>query len=177
MKIGIDISQTAYQGSGAARFTKKLVEHLLKIDEENQYLLFYSSLRRPLEPAFIEKISNPRVEIKQFRLPPALLDFLWNKLHIISIERLSGPLDVFLSSDWTQPPSQKAKLATVIHDLSFLKFPQEHHARIRAVQKRRLKWIVEECDLIICVSQATKKDVQNELGVNEEKLKVIYEGV
>ena len=46
MKIGIDVSQMAYEGTGVANLLTKLVEHLLKVDKENEYTLFFSSLRR-----------------------------------------------------------------------------------------------------------------------------------
>ena len=42
MKIGIDISQTAFEGTGVAEYTKKLVETILKLDAENEYLLFFA---------------------------------------------------------------------------------------------------------------------------------------
>lgn len=38
MKIAIDISQIVY-GTGVSVYTKSLVENLLKIDEDNEYLL------------------------------------------------------------------------------------------------------------------------------------------
>jgi len=46
MKIGIDISQIAYEGTGVANFLSNLVSNLLKFDKKNEYILFYSSLRR-----------------------------------------------------------------------------------------------------------------------------------
>ena len=46
MRIGIDISQLAYPQTGVANYLKKLVENLLKIDRENDYVFFGSSLRR-----------------------------------------------------------------------------------------------------------------------------------
>ena len=46
MKIAVDISQIAYQGSGVARYTKELVKNLISIDKENDYLLFGFSLRK-----------------------------------------------------------------------------------------------------------------------------------
>jgi len=45
MKIGIDISQIVY-GTGVSVYTQNLVENLLKIDKKNEYILFFSSLRR-----------------------------------------------------------------------------------------------------------------------------------
>ena len=46
MRIGIDISQIAYEHTGVAGYLKRLVEELLRIDKENEYVLFFSSLRK-----------------------------------------------------------------------------------------------------------------------------------
>ena len=57
MKIGIDISQIVYEGTGVARYTKNLVENLLKIDKKNTYVLFGASLRkRKLLNCYIAKL-------------------------------------------------------------------------------------------------------------------------
>lgn len=43
MRIAIDISQIVY-GTGVSQYTENLVRHLLKIDKNNRYVLFGSSL-------------------------------------------------------------------------------------------------------------------------------------
>jgi len=181
MKIGIDISQTAYKGTGVAEYVSRLVESLLKIDKENEYILFFSSLRRKI-PNIKHQITNKfktpnsKFQIKTFKFPLTLLDFLWNKLHIFPIENFIGEIDVFLSSDWVQPPSKKAKLVTVVHDLTPWKYPKTLDAKIVAVHKRKMKWVKKECDLIICDSENTKRDLVKILGFDKRKLRVIYPG-
>lgn len=175
MKIGIDISQIVYEGTGVAHYTRKLVENLLKIDKRSEYILFFSSLRKKFPMPKI-KSENRNLKIKIFKIPPILLDILWNRLHICPIEWFIGQVDVFLCSDWTQPPSKKAKLITTVHDLTPCKFPESLHPKIVAVQKRRLKWVKKEADFIIAVSHATKKDIMEILKIPAEKIKVIYEG-
>lgn len=190
MKIGIDISQIVYEGTGVGNLTRKLVDHLIALDRKNEYILFGSSLRQSIKyKEFSIKYKNKEnVRVKVFPFPPLFLDFLWNRLHIVPVEWLIGPIDVFLSSDWTQPPS-KAKKTTVLYDLIVYKYPKETHdrfqfdakkmriaANIVASQKRRLHWVEKECDTIICISEATKKDAIEILGIPESKLKVIYPG-
>jgi len=165
MKIGIDISQIVY-GTGVSFYTQNLVEHLLKIDKKNEYVLFGGSLRQQ------EKLRD--FGAKVFPFPPSLADFIWNRLHILPVEKFIGSIDIFHSSDWTQPPSKAAKVTT-IHDFGFLKYPETAHPKIAAVHKRRLAWIKKECDLIIAVSQSTKRDIIEILGIPEEKIRVVYE--
>jgi len=176
MKIGIDISQMAYSQTGVANYLRNLVENILKVDQKNEYILFFSSLRRALDRNFIDRLSGPRVKIKTFKFPPTLLDLFWNRLHILPIESLIGDIDVFLSSDWTQPPTKKAKRATILYDLLVYKFPKEMHPKIVETQKRRLSWVKKECDKIICISESTKRDVMEILGIEEKRLDTVYPG-
>ncbi len=177
MKIGIDISQIAYPGTGVATYLQNLVESLIEHDNGNDYVLFFSSLRKKIQDSrFKIQDKNKEIKIKQFRLPPTLLDLLWNKLHIVPVEWFIGDVDVFISSDWTQPPS-KAKKVTILYDLIVYKYPDETAKKIIDVQKRKLKWVKKEVDRILCISEATKKDAINILGIPEEKLKVVYPGI
>lgn len=183
MKIGIDISQVAFEKTGVAQLTKQLVEHLLLVDKENEYVLFFSSLRRNIKNHPFDKLrtniknTNKNVKIRTFKFPPVLLDLLWNKLHIVPIEWFIGDIDIFISSDWTQPPTKKAKKMTILYDLIVYKHPEETDNKIVKTQKRRLEWVKKECDMILCISEATKRDAMDVLGIEDNKLKVIYPGV
>lgn len=176
MKIGIDISQLAYQNTGVANYLQNLVQALIAQDTKNEYILFYSSLRRKLHPAFVVFAAKKNVTIKQFSLPPTLLDILWNRLHIFPIENFIGTVDIFLSSDWTQPPS-KSKKATILYDLIVYTYPKETAQKIIETQKRKLHWVKKEIDMVFCISGATKKDAEKFLHLPEEKLHVIYPGL
>ncbi len=176
MKIGIDISQIVY-GTGVSNYTKNLVEALLKNDHSNHYLLFASSTRqRKRLNEFKKKLLDYKnVEFKFFPFPPRIFEFFWNTLHIFPIERFIGRVDVFHSSDWLQPPirSKKTKKITTIHDMVVYLFPSSSHPRILANQKRRLKQVKKEVDLIIADSQNTKEDIIKFLQISSERIKVV----
>ncbi|MCL4397619.1 glycosyltransferase family 4 protein [Patescibacteria group bacterium] len=165
MKVGIDISQMAFPGTGVGIYTRNLVTSLLKTN--NDLVLFGASLRK-------QKEFKVFPQTKVFPIPPTLLEILWNQLHTLPVESLIGKVDVFHSSDWTQPPTT-AKKITTIHDLVVYKYPQSSHPKIVAAQKRRLEWVKKEVDAVIAISQSTKKDIVKTLNIPQEKIKVIYE--
>jgi len=177
MKIGIDISQLAFPGTGVATYTRNLVENLLRIDKENEYVLFYSSLRKDIKHAGL-KIGKKRVELRNYKLPPLFLEFLWNRLHILPIEEFTGHLDIFHTSDWLEPPAKCPKVTTV-HDLAIFKYPETFSPRgghnIVSNLRRKLEWVKRESKVIIAVSENTKKDIVKILDIPSEKIKVIYE--
>lgn len=190
MIIGVDISQLAYENTGVSNYLKNLIENLIKTDKRNKYILFYSSLRKSLKPSMLDLKSVSSVQVKKFKFPPSVLDFLWNKLHIIPIEKFVGDIDIFITSDWTEPPVKKAKKATILYDFIIYKYPQETHAvtefnfkkfllspNIVNIQKRKLEWVKKEADMIFCISESTRKDAEQILGLDKSKLKVIYPGL
>src|SRR3989344_5477620 len=178
MKIGIDIRQCVYEGTGVGEYTVKLVTHLIKTSQKKEYVLFFSNRRIKIRNPNFEILNNlesqnANVKIKSFTIPIPVLEFLWNRLHIVPIEWLIGSVDVFVTSDWLEPPASRAKKVTTIHDLSVLKFPDAYDDRISHVHRRKLKWVSQESDIIMCDSKATKQDAINLLGIAKERLKVV----
>jgi len=175
MRVAIDLSQIIY-GTGVSHYRENLVRNLLAIDSENEYLLYGGSLRQ---------IQNLKLKIKNimqnsknsqlriFPIPPILSDIIWNKLHVLPIEKLIGKVDLIHTSDWTEPPSSFTKITTV-HDLVPLKFPKITPKVIVETHKNKLKWVSKESKRIIVPSLTTKKDLIS-LGFNENIIRVIYE--
>ncbi|TSC87755.1 MAG: Glycosyl transferase, group 1 [Microgenomates group bacterium Gr01-1014_7] len=164
LRVGMDISQIAHLG-GVVTYTQNLTRELSKI-KELEMVYFYSSLRKP----YSGKLKN----VKRYRLPPTFFEMLFNRWRNVPIEKFLGPLDIFHSSDWTQPPA-KAKKVTTYHDVVALKYPRWSHPKIVAVHKRRLKIVEKEIDIVIAVSQSTKRDLMEVSNIPEEKIIVIYE--
>ena len=172
MKIGIDISAVLY-GTGVSRYTENLIKNLLLVDKENEYVLYGGSLRRRNEFVKFASKLHGNFKSKFFFFPPTLADVMWNRIHKVGIERLIGKVDVFHSSDWTQPPSKAFKVTTV-HDLIPLKFPKFIHSKIVSVHKRRFEWVKKEADRVIVPSNATKEDL-SVYGIPKEKIRIIPE--
>ena len=177
MKIGIDISQIVY-GTGSSKYTENLVSTLLKIDHTNQYVLFGSALRQKKKldefKRNLEEYKN--VEFKFYSFPPRVFEVIWNALHILPIDKFIGKVDVFHSSDWLQPPikSSETKKVTTVHDMVVYLFPSSIHPRILSNQKKRLKQVKKEVNLILADSHSTKEDVIKFLQIPEEKIFVVH---
>src|SRR3990167_11073948 len=96
MVIGIDIRVLGSKTkSGVEEYTENLLAHLLPLDKNIKFKLFYSSLRNDLKKYEWMKLSN--VEVFNFRWPNKLLfglSRLFNRPHI---DRLIGGVDVFFS--------------------------------------------------------------------------------
>lgn len=179
MRIGIDISQIVYEGTGVSRYVRNMVRTLVSQKSDHEFILFGGAIRQSsLLHGFIAEMHaiNPRVRGVIVSLSPRILDFLWNRLHIVPVEWFTGSLDVFWSSDWTQPPLSRAVGVTTIHDLTVLLYPESFASSIVSVQKRRLRRAKDECSMFLCDSEATKKDLVKLLKIPDDRLHVVYPG-
>ena len=176
MKIGIDISQLAYPNVGVSNYLTSLVENMV-LDNSHNFILLFSSRRAKVPLRIASLVDRDNVKLKRIRLTPSVLDILWNRLHKIPIEKFIGKVDVFISSDWTEPPVESAKKATILFDLVVLKNREVSDERIVATQKRKLRWVKRECRMVFCISESTKKDAHELLDLPLEKLHVIYPGL
>jgi glycosyltransferase involved in cell wall biosynthesis len=173
MKIAIDASQVVY-GTGVSRYTKNLISSLIKLDSEDHFYIFGGTLRLGnLLDEFFSSITKSNVTTKRFPISPSLADLLWNRVHRLKIERLIGEIDVFHSSDWSQPPTN-AFSVTTIHDLTPVKTPELSHPKIVRTHRERLARVKKDCNRIIVPSEATKADLL-EMGFHIDKIRVIPE--
>lgn len=177
MKIAIDISQVVYEGTGVARFTKGLIESIVDFDSKNEWIFFFSSLRRSLPGEIKRMIEKKQYRLIRYPVPPTLLALVWNKLGIVSLEQIMPELDWFISSDWTEPPASIIKKATIVHDLTYLRFPETVTRNIRDTQASRLNRVKLGSNLIFSDSQITKNDLIKLLGIDAKKIIVNYPGV
>ncbi len=171
-KIAIDISQSIY-GTGVSTYTKKLVEALLKIDPDDNFVLFGGSLRRFQELKNMAGSFRGNFSPKIFAYPPAISDLIWNRLHILPVEKMIGEIDIIHTSDWVEPPARAPKVTTV-HDLYPFKFPKLVHPKILEVHKRKMSWVAAESKRIIVPSSSTKNDLM-QFGIKDELIRVIPE--
>ncbi len=175
MRIGIDISQSVYSNTGVGRFTTGLAETLIQ-KKGDQWVFLLSSFRSKLPMHLLKQVDSSGMSLKRLPFSPRMLSFLWNDAHILKIESVTGPLDWFISSDWTEPPAN-AKKATVVHDLVFKRYPETVDPYILSVQEKRLRWVKKESSIIFADSMCTKEDLMQYYAVPSDRIIVNYPGV
>lgn len=71
----------------------------------------------------------------------------------------------------------KTKIVVTIRDLTWLVFPKFFDRTTVAYAKKRLEFVVKKADVIIAISQNTKKDILNATNCDESKIEVVYNGI
>lgn len=181
MKIGIDarsiLNPEKNPAIGVGHYTYQLIKSLLKIDQRNQYHLFFDYRVREKD---IQKFTKPNVKISYFPwsdykkyLPGAYSE-------ILGLATLGGKdFDILhcTSPDARVPLGYRGKVVCTIQDLAVYKFPKLFPKGKRIKAKYNRKAMAGRADKVIAVSNNTKNDVENIFGVQEEKIVVINNGV
>ncbi|MFH1671371.1 MAG: glycosyltransferase family 1 protein [Candidatus Portnoybacteria bacterium] len=179
MNIGVDIRVLARGArTGVEEYVINLLSHLLPLEPEVNFNLFYNALRKVnLDHSFL---SFPNVNLKDFKIPNRLFFASARYFNQPKIDKLLGQTDTYFNPHFfVSPVSSKCRKVMTFHDLSFVHHPEFFSWRKRLWQRFLMKTKEEakKADKIIAVSESTKNDLINLYQIKEEKIKVIYSGV
>lgn len=168
MIIGIDGSRAFLeQRTGTENYSYQLIKNMSLIDTQNRYLIY---IRRGQNPGR-DWPENFKFQILNFK-------FLWTQVGL-ALQTFIDPLDVLFVPSHTLPLIRKPSLKTVItvHDLGAEYLPRLHQLKQRIYLKLMTLYQIKTASRIISVSKATKKDLMKKIGLESEKIGVVYEGV
>ncbi len=176
MRIGIDAR--LWSQTGVGRYIRNLVLNLQNLDKENEYTLFV----RPKDYDKVKiQISNPKFRISKINIKwhslgeqarfPAILD--------------KEKLDLMHFPYFSVPVFYKRPYIVTIHDLIINHFPTGKASTLsKPLYESKLlayKYVIKKAaknsKKIIAVSNATKDEIIDHLGVSADKVKVIYNGI
>lgn len=176
MRIGIDARFFGPQETGIGRYVERLITHLGRIDEHNEYVIFlradsFASWQPP----------NPRWR-------KVLADYRW---YTISEQRYlpgifrQANLDVLHVPHFNIPIFYRGPWIVTIHDLILDEFPTERATTLEPLifwakfQAYRLvvKQAITRAARIVTVSDHSRQELQRRFRLRPERLLVTYEGV
>jgi len=182
MNIAVDIrSLMSEQRTGVGGYTYHLLENLFKLETDHRFFLFYNSYHNVDIPSW----SYENVEIISFNYPNKLLNLsvlLFGKPHLdklITSKADIDNLDVFFAPNLNFTPlSEDVQFILTIHDLSFKYFPEFLTTKRKLGYKaRRPEHQLRQADIILTPSENTKRDVNRNFNVQQQKIKKIYPAI
>lgn len=181
MRIGIDartiLNPDKGEAIGVGHYTYQLIRHLLKIDTENEYVIFFDFRVREKD---VKKFNQPNVKIKFYPYSDykKYLPGVYNE--ILGVATLQKEkLDVLhTTSPFSRiPESYKGKTIVTFHDMGMFSVPECYPSVKRTKSKVTSRLMAKKADKIIAVSQALKKDLEKYLEVGNDKIEVVYGGI
>lgn len=181
MNIGIDYTPALFKNiTGIGQYVYQLVHALARIDKENQYVLypfFYSMFRKE----FLKSRQFPQQE--NFKLlvpkgvPPLLLRILCNPFSPDYLrEYFFGDEEILHCTNYATPHfrRKKKKIVTTIYDITVFTHPKCHKKLNVVFVRHYIKKAIKLADRIIAISNYTKEDLVQHMGVRPERIQVVH---
>ena len=178
MKIGFDAKRLFNNFTGLGNYSRFIVQALAENFTQDQFYLFSPKISSHDDVKTV--LLNKNIEVVT---PPAWI----NKVKLGSVWRSWGEtfnqqfqsLDVFHGLSMELPAGIKKgiKKIVTIHDLIFIRFPELYNPIDVKIYTFKMKKACMQADIIVAISEQTKRDLIDFLRVPESKIVVIYQGV
>ena len=175
MRIGISGTFWAEPMVGSGQYVHHLVENLPNAGPQHEYLLFLPAYTG----AEIPQIPNVAVDVV-----PTPLDNVHPKLAKLWYEQIELPraaarlaVDVLHVPYYAPPRRQLVPVVVTVHDLIPLLLPAYRGSALMRSYTRLATSAVKRCAEIVAVSDHTRDDVVDVLGMSAQKVHTVYEGI
>lgn len=175
MKIGFDAKRIFHNKTGLGNYSRDLVRILSKYFLENEYYLYNSKktgkhLFEPNNINVFEKNPNSLFLSKFHNI--------WRQIFVVN-DLVQDEIAIFHGLSGEIPfglRNKKIKSIVTIHDLIFIKYPKLYSFWDRKIHFYKFKKAAQQADIVVAISEQTKKDIVRYLKINPSKIKVIYQG-
>lgn len=171
MRICIDATSLLLRSAGVKNFVYHWMTSLQQAAPQHRITAF---------PALGEvgALDHERSVLKWSQTWPriALLHFA-NIRHNPAVDFLMRNVDVFHASSLMRNPPRKVKLTGTIYDMTGRLLPQFHTPGNVQAENSFYERVMKRADGLIAISQSSKSDAVRLLGLNPDKVTVIYPGV
>ena len=147
-----------------------------------RFCLFYAPSRPESAPFATDAVAalgeNARVAVRRLPFSRRRADQLWFRARVgLPVQLWSGGADVVYSPDFTAPPAGRAPRLATIHDLAYLRCPEHVPPALRRYLSAVVPRQVAGLARVITVSETTRVDLIERLGVPEGRITVVPNGV
>lgn len=167
MRIGIMLRHYEQKEGGVKVYTKRLLPLLFSMGSKHRYILIYQN------PKLVGTYADhPNVEEVAVNLPGSAL---WDQVAVPWVAR-RRKLDLIFNPKFTVPVFTKAKKIFVLHGSEWFAIPDHFLWYDRLYFERAVPFYCRRADALIAVSNATRLDVIEHVGVPADKIRAIHNG-
>lgn len=175
MRIGFDAKRFFLNSTGLGNYSRDLIKGLLEVNTAHDYFLFTPKEVINSRTKFIKDHKNvevvgPHSFYKRFRS-------YWRSVRLEKVLK-KFKIDVYHGLSHEIPRNNsinKIKYVVTIHDLIFLRFPENYTVFDRKMYTQKVKYACKNADVIVAISEQTKRDLIDFLDVPEQKISVVYQ--
>lgn len=174
MIVGVDARSLIAQKTGFGYFLQNTMDGILRIDHENEYILF-------TDRDIVYNSDSLNVHVFRYQDGPLLRKTFFYRWGLAKQIRKAGiKLDVFWGTTHFMPHFLGADVLKVltIHDFTPYKFPASTTRFNRVVTRLLFPGSVKDSDILVSISKSTEMDIESfaAKGALGKKKVVVYEG-
>jgi len=178
MIIGIDASRAFLkQRTGIEEYSYQVIKHLRSELPATAEIVLYVRKKTSFHHGRLY-LMGPEIDFplpKNWRVRALWAPRFWTQIGL-SFEMLFHTPDVLFVPAHTVPVIHPKKTVVTIHGLEYEFCPEAYSLWERLYMRMSIRYSVRVASTVIAVSENTKKDVMKLYGVDEEKIRVVYEG-
>jgi glycosyltransferase involved in cell wall biosynthesis len=177
VRLLIDYRPALRERTGVGEFVHELAKALSspgRTGATPEVTLFTSSWKD--RPAAALAGEMPAAKIVDVKLPVRGLVWAWNRLEWPPVEWLAGEHDVVHSQSPLLIPASRAAQCVTVHDLDFLRHPEQMTAEIRRDYPALARAHAARADAVIVSSQYAAAEVSRELQLAAARVHVCPPG-
>ncbi len=168
MRVAIDMLLAEQKPGGMLLATRGCLSGLARIDHENEYIIITK------EPeAYPDTAGNPNMQIYPVMLRNRRAMLLRHQLIMPGILRKIRP-DLLHTPAYAAPLGWRGPLVLTVHDLAFLKVPQQSSLQGHLYWRFLLHENVKRARRIIVVSEQTRDELKEFWSVKAERTRLIH---
>lgn len=176
MRLGFDAKRIFHNNRGLGNYSRTLVESLLRYNPENDYFLYTTPITDSTALDYAKRFEKVTIRTPE-NFAAKSLSSLWRSVFLSSVLK-EDKLDLYHGLSHELPPGIEKlgiKKIVTIHDLIFLRFPEQFPWVDRQVYLSKFKHACKVADVIIAICEQTKNDLMEFLDIPENKIRVIYQ--
>lgn len=174
MRIAIPMSSHDARWGGPGIYTREIVQNLLRVDPQNEYVLVYPQWGRARQEMGAYQRKHPNVtEISTGWSPP--LSTVWEQTSV-PIALAKQNIDVFFNPFWSVPVWAKYKTVMIVHNTEFHTVPGIYDLRRTIEWSLHDKVWIHRADAVISISNIITEDLVKYVHLDRKKIRLIYHG-
>ena len=176
MKIGLDAKRIFHNHSGLGNYSRNTLQILASSQPDIHFHLYTPKIKVHEDVAFINCYKNIDTKTPN-SFVHKIFKFLWRPYFILK-QAQKDQIDIYHGLSNELPfglKSRSMKKIVTIHDLIFLRFPNQYKLFDRIVYNFKSKYACKHADKVIAISEQTKNDIVKFYHINPEKIEVIYQ--
>lgn len=184
-RYGIDARPLYSAASGIPLYTRRLIEHMGRhLNNDEEILLYlptpinpYSNVWNLWNEVNATNWGSDQIKCKGSKLVLWLHALFETRMNLgvlaVDANHALNDVSIFHITNYEMPLLKRARRIVTIHDLAALKLPRLHND-LQIRKAGRYRRLCHEASAVICVSEATRRDVIELLGIEIEKTNVVY---